>query len=163
MAAAFGSPRLRESQLSRLAMQLSSVELLLGDASASVIDRRPPSGKWSARENLAHLGRYQEVFLARVRRILKETAPQFPRYRAEQDPSWPEWASLPIEEIRRRLARIREELVGEVSAIRPEDFSRTGIHPTFGEMPFNLWLEFFLVYEGHHLYAVLQRIREQPV
>lgn len=161
MATTSGSSNFRESQLPRLATQLRSLELLLADATPAAINRRPPSGKWSARENLAHMARYHEVFLARARRILAEPAPQFPRYRAEEDPDWPAWVSLPIEEIRRRLFILRDELIREIQAIRPEDLSRIGEHSTFGEMPLDLWLEFFLVHEAHHLYATLQRIREQ--
>jgi hypothetical protein len=28
-------------------------------------------------------------------------------------------------------------------------------------MALSLWLEFFLVHEAHHLYVILQRLREQ--
>src|SRR6201993_1513189 len=52
---------------------------------------RPPSGKWSACENLAHLGRYHEIFLERLERILTERNPAFERYRAEDDPGWEAW------------------------------------------------------------------------
>jgi len=46
---------------------------------------RPASGEWAARENLAHLARYHEVFINRIRGILTEDAPHLGRYRAEED------------------------------------------------------------------------------
>lgn len=150
-----------QSQLMRLKTQLASVELLFADANPLRIDRRPQSGKWSARENLAHIGRYHEIFLERLRRILTEPAPEFARYRAEQDPGWAEWASRPIEQVKARLATLRQELVDLIAGLRPPDYARTGIHSSFGEMTLGLWLEFFLVHEAHHLYVILQRLREQ--
>jgi DinB superfamily len=161
MAITLGSSTFDESQLPRLTTQLASLRLILADASLIAIDRRPPSGKWSARENIAHVGRYHEIFLVRVRRIVTELAPTFQRYRAEEDPDWPAWASLPVEEIERRLAALRPALIHEIKAIRPGDLSRVGVHSLFGRMSLNLWVEFFLVHEAHHLYIALQRIREQ--
>ncbi len=149
-----------ESQLIRLKTQLTSVELLFDYSNPERIDRRPASGKWSARENLAHIGRYHEIFLERLHRILTESSPPFTRYRAEEDPSWQEWASRPIEEVRIRLTALRLNLTDRIVGLRPLDYGRTGIHSSFGEMTLSLWLEFFLVHEAHHLYVILQRLRE---
>jgi uncharacterized damage-inducible protein DinB len=152
--------RASESQLVRLKTQLASVEVLFAGASPAQIDRRPASGKWSARENLAHIGRYHEVFLERLGRILGETSPQFARYRAEEDAGWQEWASRPLEEIRNQLRALRLKLIDRIAALQSSDYARVGIHAKFEEMTLSLWLEFFLVHEAHHLYVILQRLRE---
>ena len=149
-----------ESQLARLKTQLASVGVLFAGASPERIDRRPASGKWSARENLAHIGRYHEIFLERLRRILAEASPQLARYRAEEDPGWAEWASKPFEEIGSQLTDLRVKLIDEVAGLQASDYARAGIHPAFGEMSLTTWLEFFLVHEAHHLYVILQRLRE---
>jgi uncharacterized damage-inducible protein DinB len=153
--------RADESQLARLKTQLASVEVLFAGASPERIDRRPASGKWSARENLAHIGRYHEIFLERLRCILAETSPQFARYRAEEDPGWPEWASRPFEDIRNQLSTLRLKLIDTITGLRASDYARVGIHSAFGEMTLSVWVEFFLVHEAHHLYVILQRIRER--
>jgi hypothetical protein len=150
-----------ESQLVRLKTQFSSVELLFSGATPERIDRRPASGKWSARENVAHIGRYHEIFLARLYRILTEQSPKFARYRAEEDPGWHEWQLRPIEEVRTRLAALRLNLIDRMAAFQPSDYTRVGVHSSFGEMTLSLWLEFFLVHEAHHLYTILQRLHEQ--
>ena len=149
-----------ESQLMRLKTQLACVELLFGDANPERIDRRPGSGKWSARENLAHIGRYHEIFLERLHSIVTEPSPRFARYRAEEDPGWQEWSSRPIEEVRIRLTALRLNLVDRIVGLQSLDYTRVGIHSSFGEMTLTLWLEFFLVHEAHHLYVILQRLRE---
>jgi uncharacterized damage-inducible protein DinB len=115
--------------------------------------------KWSALENLAHLARYHEIFLDRVDKILKQQSPTFSIYRAEQDPEWGAWKGLAYKEVVARLMASREKLVARLKSLSPEDYARTGVHPRFGEMTLALWVEFFLVHEGHHLYAVLQQAR----
>lgn len=153
--------RYDEFQLIRLKTQLWSIDVLFAGVNAERIGRPSASGKWSARENLAHIGRYHELFLERLDRILTERSPQFTRYRAEEDPGWQEWASRPYDEIRRRLPALRRKLVDGIERIQASDYERPGIHSSFGEMSLRLWLEFFLAHEAHHLYVILQRLREQ--
>ena len=126
---------------------------------AETILQPPASGKWSANEHLAHLARYHEVFLERVDRILKEHKPVFTRYRAEEDPEWERWRRLAYKEIAAELAAEREKLIARLKPLYDSDYERVGLHSKFGEMPLALWLEFFLVHEAHHLYAVLQLVK----
>jgi hypothetical protein len=152
-------PGLSESLRARLRTQLECLDPLLGGATGAALGQRPPSGKWSALENLAHLARHHEVCLDRVRRILAEDRPRFPRYRAEEDAQWPAWAGCSPEELRRRLRASRHELIALVEGLGPDQLARTGVHAVLGEMPVSLWLEFFLLHEAHHLYAVFSRVR----
>jgi len=117
-------------------------------------------GKWSAHEQLAHLARYHQIFLQRIDRILAEQAPEFSRYRTEDDSEWPAWRDLPAQQLLVRISSMRAKLMARLRSLREEDFERTGVHPKFGEMNLSLWLEFFLVHEAHHLYVVLQLVRE---
>jgi uncharacterized damage-inducible protein DinB len=116
-------------------------------------------GKWSAHQQLAHLARYHQIFLERIDRILSGPSPTFPRYRAEEDLEWPRWQSVPAQQVLANLSSLRTKLMARLRSLSEEDFQRTGIHPKFGEMNLSLWLEFFLVHEAHHLYAVLQLVR----
>jgi len=150
------------SRLERCETQLQDflVEALRGVAVDSLASAALP-GKWSAHQQLAHLGRYHQIFLERIDRILSEPSPAFSRYRAEEDPEWPSWSELPTEQVLARLSGMRTKLMARLRSLSEEDFQRTGIHPKFGEMSLALWLEFFLVHEAHHLYAVLQLVRSK--
>jgi len=117
-------------------------------------------GKWSAHEQLAHLARYHQIFLQRIERILAEQAPEFSRYRAEDDPEWPAWTSLPTPQLLVRISSMRAKLMARLRSLSEEDFERTGVHPKFGTMSLSLWLEFFLVHEAHHLYVVFGLVRK---
>jgi hypothetical protein len=159
---------LPETTAVRLRTQLDVLPLILGGTAEdggvdeAAAERRPAPGKWSAREQLAHLARHHEVTGERLRRILAEPEPALPRYRAEDDPEWPRWASLPLGTITERLAALRAELVATVAAIPPGDLERRGVHPVLGAMPIPLWLEFFLLHEAHHLFVTMQLLRTAP-
>lgn len=150
---------LNESLRARLRGQLDGLPLVLGGASSETLKQRPPSGKWSAHENLAHLARYHDVFRDRLQRILDEDRPQLGRYRAEDDPGWPPWPAREPDDVLRRLHELRRELVAFVERLTPERLGRTGVHPLFGEMAIPEWIEFFLLHEAHHLYVIMSRAR----
>jgi uncharacterized damage-inducible protein DinB len=148
------------ARLHRVETQLRDfLEAALHGVSEEIILEPPVPGKWSALENLAHLGRYHEIFIERIGRILSEQTPAFSRYRAEEDPQWESWRALAYKETAGRLAALREQLVSRLKSLSDGDYERIGVHSKFGEMSLALWLEFFLVHEAHHLYVVLQLVR----
>ena len=154
------SPKSAETALLRLKTQLDSLDAILAGAGEAKLDRRPANGKWSAREHLAHLARYHEVFLERLDRILAEDGPQLGRYRTEDDPGAAPWFSLPTAQVIERMRKLRAQLAERIAKLTPEESRRIGVHPAFGKMPLTLWIDFFLVHEGHHLYTILKLARE---
>jgi uncharacterized damage-inducible protein DinB len=148
------------TRLQRCETQLQDfLAVALNGVPAEELAAKTMPGKWSAHEQLAHLARYHQIFLQRIERILTEQAPGFPRYRAEDDPEWTTWTSMPAQQVLIRLSSMRIKLMAQLRSLSEEDFERMGIHPKFGEMSLSLWLEFFLVHEAHHLYVVLQLVR----
>ena len=150
----------RDAVHARLDSQLDALDLVLAGATPALLDARPASGDWSARENLVHLARHATVFLERLARILAEERPRLGRYRAEDDPDWPQWSGLPLDETLRRLADVRSRLIAWVKGLTPEQLARTGLHPAFGPMTIPQWLEFFLLHEAHHLYTAMLCVAE---
>ena len=144
----------------RLRTQHDALRFVLAKATPAALDARPRPEEWSARENLAHLARHHTAFLARLRRLLSEDRPDLGRYRAEDDPDWPDWAALPVDDVLERLRILRAELVELVRSLSPQECARTGRHPTFGDLDVAGWLEFFLLHEAHHLYTALVRLGE---
>jgi hypothetical protein len=97
--------------------------------------------------------------LERLRLILNEDRPNLPRYRAETDPEWERWRSLPLDEVLSLVKAQRAEIVRLVDGLDEEDVARVGVHPTLGPLNLAEWIEFFLLHEGHHLYEALLRVR----
>ncbi|MGI8742599.1 MAG: DinB family protein [Bryobacteraceae bacterium] len=133
---------------------------ILYGVSDDALERRPVAGKWSARENIAHLARYHEIFLQRIERIRTEDNPRLERYRAEEDSEWAQWACKPAGEVLKALQALRLETVGVVEKLSDPELTRTAIHSRFGAMTLVQWLEFFLLHEAHHLFVAMQRARE---
>ncbi len=150
---------LSESTSARLATQLEPLARLFTGVGEDAMRRRTTSGKWSAHENLAHLARYHEIFIERLRRMLTEERPQLGRYRSEDDPGAARWMAMSVDETLSQLKTLRSKLVGMIENLSPEELGRTGIHPVLGEMTIPLWIEFFLLHEAHHLYIALMRSR----
>jgi uncharacterized damage-inducible protein DinB len=144
----------------RLQAQLECLPILLAGIRDDALDHKPASSKWSARENLAHLARYHEIFLERMRRIGSEDRPLLPRYRAEDDLEWPHWRALPAPEVLSRLHALRAQLLQRTAELPDSVWPRIGLHSHYGAMTLVQWLEFFLLHEAHHLLCVLQRVRE---
>jgi uncharacterized damage-inducible protein DinB len=139
----------------RLETQLYALQPILAGADAETLAMRPASGAWSAGEHLAHLARHHAVFLDRLRRVVAEDTPRFLRYRAEEDPEWPEWSALPTADVLSRLTDLRARIVEWVAALPDADADRRGVHPFFGTQSIGDMLEFFLLHEGHHLYVMM--------
>lgn len=153
---------LRPDQLTRLELHPKSIQALLEDAGKEdSLSAHPVPDKWSALENLAHLARYHQVFMGRLEQMLKTDGEPFPRYKAEQDPQWPQWQALSLSQVLAQFHQLRSELTQRLVHLSHEQVARTGIHPAFGAVNVEMMLEMFLLHEGHHLYVMFQRIREQ--
>lgn len=99
------------------------------------------------------------MFLERIERILSEDKPRLERYRAEEDPEWPAWSALSIEDALERLRFLRGKIASLLGALSEAELERVGVHPLFGEMTLPMWLDFFLLHEAHHLYVIWSRAR----
>jgi uncharacterized damage-inducible protein DinB len=146
--------------LLRLKSQLDCLPVVVAGAGEGALDKKPAPDKWSARQNLAHLARYHEIFLDRLERIVCEDRPMLERYSAERDAEWPHWNALPANEVLSRMHALRMELIESVGQLSDDELSRTAAHSRFGEMTLVQWLEFFLLHEAHHLVVGMQRLRE---
>ena len=111
-------------------------------------------GKWSIHEQVAHLGRYQEILRERLNSIVQGSKPVFERYRAENDPVFPSWFELDTVTIGRRLKKDREDIINWVKQLDDVQGSMKGKHPVLGWMHVSEWIQFFILHEAHHLYAI---------
>jgi len=144
----------------RLDAQFSSWTTVLGDLSSPAMDSPPAAEKWCAREHLAHLARMHGVWAARIRVILARDRPLLPPYRAEKDPTWREWRALSAPDLLATAAGRRAGLIETVGGLSDTELARVGVHAKLGPLALSEWLEFFLVHEAHHLYAIFKLVRE---
>lgn len=143
----------------RLEVQFKTLEFVLEGYTPELLEWQPESGKWSVHHNLAHLGRYHQIFTARLEQILTQEVPSFGRYRAEEDPEFGGWVAMSSAQVLARMRQERAGLVDRLSGLSANQWKRTGLHP-LRTMDVEGWLEFFLIHEIHHCYTMLLRLGE---
>ena len=138
----------------RLSTQLDSLSPMIAGLGAVELSRAPDNGKWTIHQHVAHLVRHHEIMLGRIERIRTEVSPSLDRYKAELDAAWPAMAARSTEAILELLHSLRRDLVAIADSLSADEWARVGIHPVLGRMNLVEWLDFFLLHEAHHLYAV---------
>lgn len=140
----------------RLQYQHKSLLDLIDGLSDEQVRRQVVTGKWSIFENIVHLQTYQHVFIDRIKAILENNNPSFPRYTADADPLFLENVCRSSREIMQDLITTRKEMSAEILTFRDEDLEKTGNHPLYGKMNMIQWLNFFLLHEAHHLFTIFK-------
>ncbi|WP_266363131.1 DinB family protein [Tellurirhabdus rosea] len=152
--------RLDDSQVTRLQSQYETVLRLVRQQPEEAVRHQPEPGRWSVHENLAHLGRYSQVFREeRLPMILEGKEPMFARYRAEEDAYVPSWTDQNSQKLIDSFIHQRRQLTVQLMGLTEDELSRTGSHPLFGMMNVPEWTEFFLLHEAHHLLTVFRLLR----
>jgi hypothetical protein len=104
---------------------------------------QPQPGKWSIKDNVAHLAKYQPIFIDRVHRILLGGEPAFESYRAENDTEFAAWQSWEIQTLLDRLHADREQIKALVTDLSYTQLDMIGVHKKFGRLTIGQWTEFF--------------------
>lgn len=153
--------RLNDSQTARLLNQFETVLTMADALPEEPLRYRSVPDKWSAFEQLAHIGCYTAFFHNhRLRVMLRaDEPPAFGRYRAENDPAFAGWTAMEKASMLARLVKQRRQLTNRLMSLTEAELSRKASHPLFGKMDVPGWTEFFLLHEAHHLYATLRLIR----
>lgn len=145
-------------QHNRFATQHLMLDGLLQHATDKQLRQPAAPGKWSVHEQLAHLGRYQEVFAGRVDDILTNSAPAFPRYVAGEDPGFANWKRRAVKANLDLLKAQRKILADRFTSLGAATLHRTGAHPVYGRLTLTEWVELFLLHEAHHLFEIFKAI-----
>ena len=149
---------MKRSLVLRLQNQPEVLTHLLAGLKEETAKQRPIPEKWSVAENIAHLGRYHEVFLERMRRIVDENNPSFERYVADIDPGFLDWCKSGYDELLQKFQVSRKALNDYLFAISDDAISKTGTHPYYGQWTIDGWCEFFLLHESHHYFTILKML-----
>ncbi len=150
--------RLNDSQTARLLNQFETVLTMADALPEEQLRYRPMPDKWSAFEQLAHIGCYTAFFHEhRLRVMLQATEPPvFGRYRAEDDPAFVGWTEINKVSLLGQLRAERQRLTNQLMSLTEAELSQQASHPLFGQLNVPGWTEFFLLHETHHLFATFK-------
>ena len=144
------------STLGRLKTQHLSLSPLIAGLTDARLVQNPLPGKWSIRDNIAHLTKYQLLFIERMHTVLTVHEPVFEAYRAENDPAFERWLAKGTFQLIEELNRDRLTLSSLVTKMKENELRRIGVHPKFGKLTMLDWTEFFLLHEAHHLFTIFR-------
>ena len=142
----------------RLNTQHLSLPTIIEGLGNEQIKKHPIPDKWSIRDNIAHLARYQVVFLERLNKILSANQPVFEPYRAENDQEFPQWLFKELPELMLDIKSHRRTIVDELSTLTLPELQRVGVHLKFGKLTVIDWTEFFVLHEAHHLFTIFRLV-----
>jgi hypothetical protein len=145
---------------SRLRYQHETIGELIGTLTELQLRQRIDPTKWSAFENIAHLACYHPVFLNRIQRISEENNPHISRYVAETDPEFPAYVQQSLPRLLGEIRSNRRMLIDLLEGLNETGLERMGEHARYGRLTLTQWLEFFLLHEAHHLYAIFMLVQD---
>lgn len=140
----------------RLKTQHEAISQIISKLDKNRMVLRPLPNKWHIHDNIAHLAKYQPVFIDRVNNILSESEPFLGRYKAEDDPEFADWQTWPIDTLLNRLAIDRKTIFKLITNLDDIPLNRVGIHQKYGRLTIVQWTEFFLLHEAHHIFTIFQ-------
>lgn len=140
----------------RLKLQHETISEIIFDLDEQQLLKEIRPDKWSIHENIAHLARYQLVFMERINKILLTRNPSFGRYKAEDDPEFEGWRTRPTNDLIKQINADREDILRLIEGISETELNKTGTHPVYGNLNIMKWTEFFLLHEAHHLLTIFQ-------
>ena len=141
-----------------LVNQYKTLDELLKNINKNILITKPENGKWSVFENVAHLGRYNEIFLGRMQEIQHKNNPSFNSYVADNEAGFIEWCSRPLDLAFADFYSSRETIINFFEFLTDEQLERTGTHSKFGELTTTEWLHFFLLHEAHHFFTIFKLV-----
>ncbi len=54
------------------------------------------------------------------------------------------------------MITVRKQTAAEILNFPQSDFDKNGTHPAFGVMNLMQWINFFLLHEAHHMFAIFK-------
>lgn len=111
-----------------------SLERLISDRSADELQQAARDGGWGAVELLAHMRDWEEISKERVRRMLEEDRPVLEEY---DDSLWAiehEYGTQDGHEVVRQFAGLRRSLVERLRNLDDDEWQRTAVLPSDGEI-----------------------------
>jgi hypothetical protein len=147
---------LYSSLVCRLKTQHLALTEIIKNADENRLNWQPAPGKWSIKDNIAHLETYQHVFIGRMHQILKGGTPVFKAYRADEESDFILDRQLPLDELLNKLNGNRRQILELITNLPDDDLLLQGIHTTYGTLTITEWTEFFLLHEAHHLFTIFK-------
>ena len=139
----------RHALLEHYATGTADVDDAVAGITIDELDRRLPTGDWTAREIVHHLADSESMAYIRLRRLIAEDEPVIAGY------DEPEWArrlhyDRPIEPSLAVLRAVRAASHQLLTSLTPGEWARTGSHSESGAYSVGGWLTIYAEHSHEH-------------
>jgi len=148
----------RHAQLDRYASGATAVADAVAGATDADLDRRPPSGAWTAREIVHHVADSESMAYIRLRRLIAEDEPVIQGY---DEPTWARRLHYdrPIEASLATVHAVRSGSLSLMQSLTPEEWGRTGTHSESGAYSVEGWLAIYAEHSHEHADQIRRALR----
>lgn len=144
----------RIEALSSYADRLDELAGIFHDAAAGdgeLLDRRPGEGAWSVGEVLHHLADAELHAAVRLRRMLTEDVPAWPEWDEDEHARVLAYDARPAADSLAVLLAVRNENLRMLAVLSPEQWARTGVHPSLGPLDVAGWVALQVDHLAQHV------------
>jgi len=127
---------------------------MVRQADASVLKRRPPSGKWSIHEHACHLAAVNPRFMQRLELMLTRDNPAIRSYDPGRDDPEDAMLKIDLDEALDRFARERAAMVARLRTLRPQDWARKGEHDEYNSYSVYTMFRHLALHDFFHAYRI---------
>lgn len=127
---------------------------LVREMPASMLKRRPASGKWSAHEHACHLAVVHRLFVERLDDLLSTPAPVITPYDPGRDDPDDALMALDLEESLQRYVDDRARLVTRLRQLSDADWQRTAEHGEYSRYSVFIMFRHLALHDFFHAYRI---------
>ena len=146
----------RLERLGRFGHELAST---ISDQPESVLCRRPDEKNWAPKEVVCHLRDTEEFFMIRFQTLAAAHEPPL----VPADPTrWAEdrqYIRNDAAEASRAFRQRREESIAHLRSLADAQWSRAGLHPTYGRMTVEDIMNLMVWHDANHLDQLHRALR----
>jgi uncharacterized damage-inducible protein DinB len=149
----------RSERLERLARTGHDLDQAIEDRPEAVLCRRPDEKNWAPKEVVCHLRDVEEFFMHRFQTIAATHEPPL----VAADPlRWAEdrqYIRNDATEAARAFRRRREECLAHLRGLSDAQWTRAGLHPTYGRMTVEDVANLMVWHDANHLEQLGRALR----
>lgn len=127
---------------------------LVREVPATIVKRRPTTGKWSVHEHACHLAVVHRLFFERLDLMLRDPAPVITPYLPDKADPDDMLLTMDLEQSMTRYADDRRRLVANLRQLEPSDWHRTGEHGEYSHYSVFIMFRHVALHDFLHAYRI---------
>jgi len=144
-------PGTRDEKIRKIEQLPADLERTIAGLTDAQLDTPYRDGGWTVRQVVHHLADSHINAYTRVRLLLTEDEPTIKPYDQDRWAALPDAHTLPVNVSLALLRPLHVRLVAAFRNARPEEWTRTAIHPDWGRLTLEQFLNEYAWHGHHHL------------